>query len=51
MSRNKTTETSAEEKALRELLRAEQNEWAGSISRQDLHRIAERLRGNLRGGK
>jgi len=34
---------------LRRLLKAENNQWAGTVSRQDLHKIADRIRAELRG--
>ena len=34
---------------LRRLLKAEHNEWAGTISRQDFRNIADSIRSELRG--
>lgn len=37
------------EAQLRQLLKAEQNDYTGVISRRELHRIADRIRAELRG--
>lgn len=34
---------------LRRLLKAENNQWAGTIGRQDLRKVADRIRAELRG--
>jgi len=36
---------------LRRLLKAEHNEWAGTISRQEFRNIADRIRAELNGDK